>query len=121
MTAGLRQPGIDPRSADYSGSSSFNLLNAVYVRIITPRGSYWDDENFGSRLHLLQREKDLSNRSVRAKEYVAEALQPLLDDGRADSNETVTEQRGDGRLRILVKVLQAGEQVAQLEYFVGVE
>lgn len=121
MTAGLRQPALNPHLADYSGKSCFNLLNAVYLRIMTPRGTYWDDETFGSRLHLLRREKDLSNRSVRAKEYVAEALQPLLDDGRADAVETLTEQRGDGRLRLLVKVFQAGAQVAQLEYFVEVE
>ncbi len=121
MLAALRQPGINPATADYSGISIYNLLNAVYLRIDTPRGSYWDDINFGSRLYLLQREKDLPNRQQRAREYVAEALQPLLDDGRAESIETRTEQLGDGRLRILVKVFQAGDVAAELEHFVGVE
>ncbi|EEP48180.1 phage GP46 family protein [Haemophilus influenzae 6P18H1] len=50
----------------------------------TPLGSWWADGRVGSLLHLIPREKDLSRIGLIAQQYAEEALQPLIDDGRAD-------------------------------------
>lgn len=84
------------------------LANAVYLRIMTPLGSYWADAALGSRLHELTREKDLPRVAVLAKRYCEEALAPLLADGRARSIEVDVERLHDGRLRLLVTVVDAG-------------
>lgn len=74
---------ISPDTRDYDGSQVTGLQNAVYLRLTTPRGSLWHDPTLGSRLHLLAREKDVARVRRLGEEYVREALQPLLDDGRA--------------------------------------
>jgi len=84
------------------------LANAVYLRLMTPLGSYWADADLGSRLHELVRMKDLTRVSVLAKQYSEQALQPLLDDGRASAIAVDTEQRHDGWLRLVVRVTDAG-------------
>jgi phage gp46-like protein len=84
------------------------LANAVYLRLMTPLGSYWADAALGSRLHELQRQKDLARVAVLAKAYCEQALQPLLDDGRALAITVDTERLHDGWLRLLVQVTDAG-------------
>lgn len=51
--------GIDPNTGDLSGQSINTLANAIFMRLETPLGSWWPDPSLGSRLHELQREKDL--------------------------------------------------------------
>jgi phage gp46-like protein len=84
------------------------LANAVFLRLMTPLGSYWVDAAFGSRLHELAREKDVERVAVLAKAYSEQALQPLLDDGRATAITVATERKHDGWLRLLVQVTDAG-------------
>ncbi len=48
---------IDSSTGDYAGTSTTTLANAVYLRLMTPLGSWWDDTTLGSRLHELNREK----------------------------------------------------------------
>lgn len=84
------------------------LANAVYLRLMTPKGSYWVDPAMGSRLHELAREKDLPRVAALAKAYAEQALQPLLDDGRAKAISVDTERLHDGWLRLLVCVTDAG-------------
>lgn len=79
----MTQQRIDPTTADYDGSLIRHLGNAVYLRLMTPLGAYWHNPKFGSRLHELQREKNLARVQVLAVQYAQQALQPLLDDGRA--------------------------------------
>lgn len=74
---------ISPATGDYTHSRIYTLHNAVYLRLLTPLGSYWADASLGSRLHELQREKDISRVHKLATQYASQALQPLLDDGRA--------------------------------------
>lgn len=114
---------IDPSSADYTVSSgtltrdpAAGLANAVYFRLVTPLGSYWADPTLGSRLHELERQKDLPRYSVLAKQYAEDALQPLKDDGRASSIEVavVRGKDGTGAGRIFLSVVLfavGGEQV----------
>lgn len=76
---------IDPSAGDYTGQRITTLANAVYLRLATPLGSYWADPTVGSKLYLLKREKDLPRILVLAEQYAEQALQPLVDDGRAQS------------------------------------
>jgi phage gp46-like protein len=86
---------IDPLTRAYVRSNTDlvrdpadGLANAVYLRLMTPLGSYWAAPGMGSRLHeLLGRAKALANTALIAEQYASEALQTLLDDGRASSIE----------------------------------
>ncbi|EKN6162451.1 hypothetical protein DVQ60_03020 [Yersinia enterocolitica] len=74
---------IDPSTRDYTGESISTLANAVYLRLMVPLGSWWADTTLGSRLHELAREKDVSRVYTLARQYSEQALQSLIDDGRA--------------------------------------
>lgn len=96
------------------------LANAVYLRLMTPLGSYWADATLGSRLHELEREKDVARVAVLAKAYCEQALQPLLDDGRALTIAVTTERLHDGRLRLAVQVTDAGGRDHLFNHHVGI-
>lgn len=102
---------IDTRTGSYTGQSINNLQNAVYLRLMTPRGSYWADVNLGSLLYTLEREKDVQRVSLLAKQYAEQALQPLINDGRAVDIQVTTVQPHNGRLHLHIEVTQqAGEK-----------
>lgn len=83
--------------------------NAVYLRLMTPLGSWWADPTIGSRLHELQRQKDLARVAALGVQYAQEALQPLLDDGRCTAID-VQAWRQPGVLWLLVTVTPAGRE-----------
>lgn len=106
---------IDPVTRDYvivAGSPrrdlAGGLANAVYLRLMTPLGSYWADASLGSRLHELQRQKDLARIGILARQYAEQALAPIVADGRARSVEVSVEQPHNGRLHLLIEVVDAG-------------
>lgn len=99
--------GINPITGDLTGQRINTLANAIYLRLMTPLGSYWADPTLGSRLYTLRREKDKPRVGRLAQQYARDALQSLLDDGRATQIEVTTEQRHDGWLRLRVEVVQA--------------
>jgi phage gp46-like protein len=109
---------IDPLTRDYvlaTGAPlpdpAAGLANAVYLRLMTARGSYWVDASFGSRLHELQREKNTPRVALLARQYAIDALAPLLDDGRATTIDVQVEGQ-DGRLALAVQVTAAsGERL----------
>lgn len=110
---------ISPQSADYSGSRTDTLANAVYLRLATPLGSYWQDPTLGSRLHELQRLKDVARVAVLARQYAEQALAPLLDDGRA-KRIAVTTERQPGRLALHIEVLDASGRTQTFQHAVKV-
>lgn len=97
---------LNPMTGDYSGEVIDHLGNAVYLRLMTPLGSWWADPALGSRLHELAREKDVERVRVLAQQYSRQALQPLLDDGRADSIVVVAVRSQPGRLALGIEVAQ---------------
>lgn len=99
--------GINPTSGDLTGQRISSLANAIYLRIMTPLGSYWADPALGSRLHELKREKDKARVGSLAAQYAKAALVGLVDDGRATSVDVTVEQRHDGWLRLFVDVESA--------------
>lgn len=106
---------IDPVTRDYIYANGAlqrdparGLANAVYLRLMTPLGGWWADPTLGSRLHELQREKDVQRVELLAKQYSDQALKPILDDGRARSITISVQRNHDGRLRLLIEVVDAG-------------
>jgi phage gp46-like protein/GH35 family endo-1,4-beta-xylanase len=116
----LWQVQIDPYAREYTGEHITHLGNAVYLRLATMRGSYWADPTLGSRLHLLQRMKDLPRMSVLAKQYAQEALQPLLADGRAETIGIDVEQPHNERLLLSVRITQSGRVQQTFQYWIMV-
>ena len=71
---------LNPATGDYLlNQSAQGIENEVYVRLVTPLGSYWAEPALGSRLHELRRMKDLPRMAVLARQYAEQALQPILD------------------------------------------
>lgn len=95
---------ISTATGDYTATRVYSLQNAVYLRLKTPLGSYWGDPLLGSRLHELQREKDVPRVQLLAVQYSEQALKPLLDDGRAQAITVDSEKGPKGWLFLLITV-----------------
>lgn len=95
---------ISPSTRDYAGVTTTTLANAVYLRLETPLGSWWNDPTLGSLLHTLRREKDTPRVRGLAVQYTEQALAPIVSDGRAKKI-TVTPTSGEkGWLILLIEV-----------------
>lgn len=103
---------LNPNTGEYqTNETTSSLHNAVYIRLITPLGSYFAASDVGSRLHLLRREKDKMRVRRLAIQYAEQALQPLIDDGRATKVEvSESEEQKKGWLILLINVWDAGNQ-----------
>lgn len=53
------------------------LAEAAYLRLMTPKGAYFDDSSFGCELYKLKRSKDVPRIRRQAVRWVIEALEPL--------------------------------------------
>lgn len=104
---------LSPDTGDYTGTRAQVLENAAYLRLKTQLGSWWADPTVGSRLHELAREKDRQRVYVLARQYAEQALQPLLDDGRATSVTVTSTRRTSGWLLLHVQIMTAeGKNIA---------
>ena len=106
-------------TGDLDRDPADGLANAVYLRVMTPLGSWWADVTLGSRLHELQREKDVPRVQRLARQYIEQALQPLLDDGRVSSI-TLATQHQAGRLAVRVELLDAANVTRTFDFHVKV-
>jgi len=100
---------INPHTRDYellAGAAqrdpSGGLINAIYLRLSTPLGSYWANPTLGSRLHELAREKDIASVAKLAGQYAEQALAPIIADGRATAINVSTERQAK-RLALLIE------------------
>lgn len=98
---------ISTSTGDYTNSRIYSLQNAVFLRLETPLGSYWADPLLGSRLSELKREKDVSRVYLLARQYSEQALQPLLDDGRAKTITVDTQKGPTGWLFLNITVIDS--------------
>ena len=112
--------GINSLTGDATGKRINTLANAVYLRLMTPLGSYWADPQLGSRLYTLRREKDKSRVGRLAAQYAESALKPILSDGRAISITVSVEQPHNGWLLLGVDVVQADGQAQTFTHNVRV-
>ncbi|MDY4388558.1 phage GP46 family protein [Pectobacterium aroidearum] len=111
---------LNPTTGDYTGTTTTTLANAVYLRLMTPLGSYWADPALGSRLHLLAREKDVARVHKLAQQYAAAALQPIVDDGRASVIAVSVSAGEPGWVVLLVDVTTAAQQTQTFRHPVRV-
>nr|WP_057928426.1 phage GP46 family protein [Burkholderia ambifaria] len=111
---------LNPTTADYVGTRTQSLANAVYLRLQTPLGSYWADPDLGSRLHELQREKDTPRVRRLAVQYAEQALQPLLDSQRATAVTVDTADYQAGWMVLLISVTDATGDVQHFKHPVKV-
>lgn len=111
---------LDTQTGDYTGTTITTLGNAVYLRLMTPLGKWWADPTLGSRLHELEREKDVSRVRVLARQFAQLALQPLIDDGRAKNIAIEAQQPLNGRVLLLIEVEDATGQKTVFQHPVKV-
>lgn len=112
--------GLDPTTGDYAEANINHLGNAVYIRLMTPLGSWWSDPSLGSRLHELQRQKDLSRVRKLAVQYSEQALAPLIADGRARAIRVSAAQPHDGRCLLRIEVEDAVGRTSTFSHAVQV-
>lgn len=62
-------------SQPYTGKSA--LAEAAYLRLMTPKGSYFADPTMGSELYKLKRSKDVPRMRRQALAWAKQALEPL--------------------------------------------
>ena len=97
------------------------IFNNVYLSLVVKRGAWFQNPTFGSRLHLLT--KNVPRAAALAEEYPREALQWLLDTGKATHIDIRAERdrRQDlHRLKLWIEVTQANGQILPFEHFVEV-
>lgn len=116
---------IDPYTQDYEISGGQFALtedigNNIYLSLMVQRGSWPFAPGFGSRLHLLMREKAIDRMERVAKEYCDEALRWLMDKGRAERIDVVTAlDKENMRMKCLIEASQKGREITY-EHFVRV-
>ena len=84
-----------------------NIMNNIYLSLKVKRGSFFYDPTFGSRLYLLDREKNTEIKRQLAVDYAKEALQWMISSGKAQAVDVFAErdrQRNLDRMKLLVEV-----------------
>lgn len=100
-----------------------DIMNNVYLSLVVRRGSWFQNPEFGSRLHLLERAKNTEKTAALAEEYCREALAWLIDCGRATKIDVHTERDRSQdlhRLKLIVEVTQADGRTVSFDRFVEV-
>ena len=110
-----------------TGAMSFDraedIRNNVFLSLVVKRGSWFQNPDFGSRLHLLHRAKNTERTAALARDYCLEALAWLKETGRATDIEVETERDRTldlCRLRLLVRVARADGRVVHFNTFLEV-
>lgn len=111
----------DPTAPLLTDQAGSDLVNLIFFSLAIRKGSWFQNPELGSRLHLLRKEKCLPRTEQLLKDYVAEALQWLLDTGRIVSFETVTVRvPASGRINYTVSVIGSDREPVTYSNFVRV-
>ena len=114
---------IDGIEADMTWEKADSILNNLFLSLMIPRGAFFLDKEFGSRLHLLKRAKNTENTAALTREYALEATQWIKDAGRANSIAAYTQidkSQDTDRLKLLVEAVQADGRKVTFETFLEV-
>lgn len=118
---------INPHTGDYvleNGKAKPDprkgLANAVYMRLLTPLGTWWVDPTLGSRLHELYREKDVPRVMRLTKQYVIEALTPLVKSARVKQVDCDVFRPMNGRLEFHALVTTYEDEEIRFKKFIQV-
>lgn len=110
-----------PETGDYAVNRSVQgLENELYIRLITPLGTWFADPALGSRLHELKRQKDLPRLGRLAVQYAEQALQAVLDGKRARRIDVSLGAKRRGRLYLIIEAEDMGGKTANFELGVGI-
>ncbi|OPY07261.1 MAG: Phage protein GP46 [Syntrophaceae bacterium PtaB.Bin095] len=99
------------------------IQNNVWLSLTVRRGSFFANQDFGSRLHLLKRAKLTAATARLAEDYCWEALQWMLDSGKAAAVSVAAERdrtQNINRLKLLVEVTPASGDPVKFSAFVTV-
>lgn len=99
------------------------MMNNIWISLTVKRGSFFADTEFGSRLHLLQRYKNTDQTERMAVDYCKEALQWMLDSGKAKKVEAFAQRdrtQNLNRLNLLVEVTPVNGPLVSFETFIPV-
>lgn len=116
---------LNPYTRDYEVvKGQFELIddirNNIYLSLAVRKGTWAFNPSFGSRLHLLLREKALDRLESVAKEYCEEALKWIIDIARAEKIEVTTQlNKENKRMKCLIEATQKGKAIVY-EYFIKV-
>ena len=106
---------LNPRTGSYiANGRCVDISNEIYIRLLTPLGSWWADPSLGSRLHELQREKDLPRVMVLARQYAEQALDPVIKGGRARRIAVAVSRPARGWLLLAIAAEDNGGVVTHL-------
>ena len=112
---------LNPQTGGYVvNQSAQGIENEVYVRLVTPLGSYWAEPALGSRLHELRRQKHLKRIEVLAKQYAEQALQPVIQSKRAQSIQVTASAPQHGWLKLHIEAVDAAGDTVTLNHKVAV-
>lgn len=108
-------------TADMTFVPATTILNNIYISLTIVRGSWWFNTEFG--LRNTRRLKNTERNARLVKDWIKEALQWLIDSGRATSIE-ITIQRdrlqNPTRLLALIEAHEADGNIVTFEKFVEV-
>lgn len=112
---------LDPKTGDYvmvggKPKETDSLTVPAYIRIKTPRlgWMYARDNTFGSNVAKFKR-RESTKGSNPVETAVANALQPMADDGRAESIDVNTPAAARHGVAIDVKIFKANGTVDELK------
>lgn len=117
----INQTGI--AAMTFNQSEDGNLLNNIYLSLAVRKGSFFQNPNIGSRLHLLKRAKNTVRTEALAVEYCKEALQWLIDTARVSKFDYYTERdrtQNLNRLKIIIEATKASGGTVTFTTFVEV-
>ena len=92
----------------FEPAADMNLLNNIYLSLMVKKGTFFAKPDFGCRWP--DRDKNTDSTAALTREYCLEALQWLLDNGRARAIEVQVERNPDEdrhRLKIRVAAIKA--------------
>lgn len=97
-----------------------NILNNIFLSLAIRRGTFFADPSFGSRLHELKRHKNTPEAASLATGYCREALQWIIDMGKATGFDIEVERdtgEAPHRLKILIRAYQADSPPVSFETY----
>lgn len=104
---------VDPKTGDYimvngSPKETVSLTIPAYYRLKSRRGRWLHapDAEYGSEFYLLK-SKQANRKPAQVEDVAARAMQPIVDDGRADTIEVSTSVAGRGYIQLESKIFDA--------------
>jgi len=104
-------------AADMTYDKESSIMNNIYLSLMIDKGSFFQDQDFGSRLYLLKRSKNVAETARLARDYCHEALQWMIETGKAIKFEINTElEKLTGTDRLKIHIIATESNGNQVEF-----